>query len=84
MKRVKLLLILTLVAFAVGCGGGDSSTPELCQQACERWAACTGSPGYYPMDVCMPDCQAEGDWDSSYVECLQNNSSCADMEANCG
>lgn len=84
MKRLMLLFVVAAGCVGSACGSGKASTPELCRQACDQWAACTGSPGYYPVDQCTADCEAEGDWDSTYVECLQKYSTCQDLENNCG
>jgi hypothetical protein len=78
-----LILSFVLSLPLAGCGG-EASTPELCDEACRRWDACTGSDNWYPYDQCMTECERDGDWDRGYVDCLKEHSSCIAMEQNCG
>ncbi|MCB9650516.1 MAG: hypothetical protein H6730_28590 [Deltaproteobacteria bacterium] len=65
-------------------GCGESSSPELCDEACQLWDACVGADDWYTYEVCIVDCRAEGDWRNSYVDCLREHSTCTDMELYCG
>lgn len=83
MRTALFLVFMGLSGFLPACSS-DTSTPELCQRACEAWDACTGEEGWYPFATCMSDCQQEGDWDQGYAECLERYTTCQDMESHCG
>lgn len=76
-------LLVALLGAAPACGG-EASTPELCDEACRIWDACTGLDNWYSYEICMADCRNEGDWNGGYVGCLREHSSCVALEANCG
>lgn len=82
-RRIVWASITGLACLALaGCGGGSS--PEQCDEACQLWDACTGAENFYPYEVCYPECEAEGDWDDGYIDCLRQFESCFDMEMTCG
>lgn len=83
MRTLHILLTAAVLCAAPACGG-DASTPELCDEACRVWDACTGQAGWYPYATCMTDCRAEGDWDQGYVDCVKRYTSCEDLERECG
>jgi hypothetical protein len=66
MKRLLLCCVVTLFLVGLSCHS-DSETTEWCDDACRIWTDCTG----WEYDTCMSECRAEGDWDASYLSCLQ-------------
>ncbi|MEM1025194.1 MAG: hypothetical protein AAGD10_02600 [Myxococcota bacterium] len=72
------------LALSLSSCGGEASTPELCDEACRQWDNCEGQENWYSYEICRPDCESEGDWDEGYVDCLRNQRTCFEMEAQCG
>lgn len=75
MKRIGLALLAAGV-LAAGCG--DEKTTAHCDAACDIWANCQA----WDRATCMSSCQADGDWDQGYVNCLQSQT-CLTLDA-CG
>ena len=77
MKRLFLLSAVILLLAGPSCNS-SSDTAEYCPEACAIWSTCT----LWDNDACMAECEADGDWDASYVACLRGQN-CVNLEA-CG
>lgn len=82
MSTIRRCLSVAALLGVLACGG-ETSSPEVCEEACRTWDACIGADDWYPYEQCAAACRAEGDWDQSYVDCLKSYSSCTDMEGSC-
>lgn len=77
MRRVVLACTAILLLTGPSCNSG-SETTEWCEDSCRIWSDCTG----WDFSMCMSDCRSEGDWDASYLSCLQSRN-CNNLDA-CG
>jgi hypothetical protein len=71
------IFIVTVIAcfFLSGC---DEETTKYCEDTCTLWEECN-----WDYDTCMDECTADGDWDKSYLDCLEDAADCAGFDA-CG
>jgi hypothetical protein len=58
---------------------GCEETTEYCDDACTIWAEdqCWG------YDICIEECEDDGDWSKAYLKCLELADGCGGLEA-CG
>lgn len=71
---VTITCLLALTITVAGC-----STDAICERACDAWEGCWG------YDECWDDCKADGDWDSGYADCCEDNAGdCYDLDIICG
>jgi hypothetical protein len=77
MRRLMSLSAAALLLVGPSCNSG-SETTEYCEDACRIWTDCTG----WEFETCMSECKAGGDWDASYLACLQSES-CDNLD-DCG
>ena len=76
MKRLAWMFLAGgILAAAAGCG--DDKTTAHCDAACDIWAGCG-----WDRAACMSQCQADGDWDQAYLDCLQRET-CETFDSAC-
>lgn len=86
MRRLATLVAGFCVAMTLGWTSTGCSTEALCDEACEYWTSCTqvaGNTLNYSWDECISDCESDGDWSRSYVNCLSEQTTCPALGNQC-
>jgi len=85
-RRGGTVTALVIAAAALG-ACAETSSDEICDDACGRWDRCVNSPDdlangttcMYTYEKCYSDCKQEGDWTEDYIECLKGEQYCCEF-----
>lgn len=68
MRRSMRVLVWGALGVMLTCGVACSSSDDVCDDACSKWARC----GNWSYGACWDDCKGEGDWSVMYRDCIVN------------